>query len=125
VLAADLLQSLVNEPYHRNLISFPLLSSYGQAYPIVQYADDTLIIMPTEAKQLFFLKCLLHSFAESIGLKVNFHKSFIVPINVTDEKTEILASTLGCQIQSMPFTYLGLPLGTTKLVFQDFMPLLS
>jgi hypothetical protein len=81
VLAADLLQSLVNEPYHRNLISFPLLSSYGQAYPIVQYADDTLIIMPTEAKQLFFLKCLLHSFAESTGLKVNFVRQ-ISPANL-------------------------------------------
>jgi hypothetical protein len=68
VLAADLLQSLVNEAYHMNLISLPLLSSYGQAYPIVQYADDTLIIMPAEARQLFFLKCQLQSFAESIGL---------------------------------------------------------
>jgi hypothetical protein len=125
VLAANLLQSLVNEAYHRNLISLPLSSSYGQAYLIVQCADDTLIIMIAEARQLLFLKCLLQSFATSTRLKVNFHKSFIVPINVAEEKTEILATTLGCQIQSMPFTYLGLPLGTTKPVFQDFMPLLS
>jgi hypothetical protein len=80
--------------------------------------------MPAEARQLFFLKCLLISFATSTGLKVNFHKSFIVPINVAEGKAEILAGTLGCQIQSMPFTYLGLPLGTTKPCFQDFMPLL-
>jgi hypothetical protein len=32
---------------------------------------------------------------------------------------------LGCQVESMPFTYLGLPLGTTKPVIQDYMPLLS
>jgi hypothetical protein len=36
-----------------------------------------------------------------------------------------LAGTLGCQVESMPFTYLGLPLGTTKPVIQDYMPLLS
>jgi hypothetical protein len=27
---------------------------------------------------------------------------------------EVLAKTLGCSIGSMPFTYFGLPLGTTK-----------
>jgi hypothetical protein len=37
----------------------------------------------------------------------------------------ILAGTLGCQIGTMSFTYLGLPLGTTKPVIQDFMTILS
>jgi hypothetical protein len=125
VLAADLLQSLVNEAFQRQLISLPLCSSYGQDYPIVQYADDTFIIMLAVAKELFFFKCLLQSFAASIGLKVNSNKSFIVPINVNEEKTPILAGTLGCQIETMPFTYLGLPLGMTKPLVKDFMPLLS
>jgi hypothetical protein len=125
VLAVDLLQSLVNEVLQRNLIALPLSLSYGQSYPIVQYADDTLLIMPADAKQLFFLKCLLQTLAISTSLKVNFHKSFIVPINMDAEKTNILAGTLGCLVQSMPFTYLGLPLGTTKPMVQDFMPVLS
>jgi hypothetical protein len=81
--------------------------------------------MPAVAKELFFFKCLLQSFAASIGLKVNFNKSFIVPITVNEEKTPILAGTLGCQIETMPFTYLGLPLGMTKPLVKDFMPLLS
>jgi hypothetical protein len=75
VLAADLLQSLVNEAFQRNLITLPLPSSYGQSYSIVQYADDTLLIMPADARQLFFLKFLLQTFAASTGLKVNFHQS--------------------------------------------------
>jgi hypothetical protein len=62
--------------------------------------------MPVEEKQLFFLKCMLQTFAVSTGLKVNFHKSFIVSINVGVEETNILAGTLGCLLQSMPFTYL-------------------
>jgi hypothetical protein len=73
----------------------------------VQYGDDTVIIMPTIPKRLFFFKCLLQSFAASTGLKVNFNKSFIVPINVDEEKIEFLADILGCQIETMPFTYLG------------------
>jgi hypothetical protein len=84
-----------------------------------------LIIIPAASKQLFFLKCMLHSFATSTGLEVNFSRSFIIPINVEEEKTKILAGTLGCKIETMPFTYLGLPLGTTKSVGQDFMPVLT
>jgi hypothetical protein len=68
---------------------------------------------------------LLHSFEESTDLKVNFNKSFIVPINVGEDKVNILAGTLGCLVESMPFTYLGLPLGTTKPTVQDFLPVLS
>jgi hypothetical protein len=32
---------------------------------------------------------------------------------------------LGCNIASMPFTYLGLPLGTTKPTIYDLMPLVD
>lgn len=76
---------------------------------MLQYADDTLIFMKADARQLFFLKALLNSFAESTGLKVNFHKSMMVPINVNETKLDILARTLGCSKGSLPFTYLGLP----------------
>lgn len=56
---------------------------------------------------------------------MNFSKSLIVPINVSSEKMKILASTLGCQIGAFPFTYLGLPLGTTKPKIEEFAPLLD
>jgi hypothetical protein len=125
VLVVDLLQSIVNEAYHKNLIQLPIGTSFAQDFPIVQYAYDTLIIMPADAKQLFTLKCLLHTFANSIGLEVNFNKSYIVPINVLKEKVEIMAGTLGCLVQTMPFTYMGLPLGSTKPIIQEYLPLLS
>jgi hypothetical protein len=124
VLAADLLQSLINEALHKGLISLPLATSYGQAYPIVQYAKDTLIITLADARQLFFLKGLLQSFAMVTGLKVNFSKSFIVLINVPEDKVDILVGILGCQVGSMLFTYLGLPMGSTKPIVQEFVPLL-
>jgi hypothetical protein len=36
-----------------------------------------------------------------------------------------LALTFGCKTGNMPFTYLGLPVGTTRPIVQDFTPLLS
>ena len=35
------------------------------------------------------------------------------------------ADMFGCVVGKMPFTYLGLPLGTTKPTIMDFMPLVT
>jgi len=71
------------------------------------------------------LKTILQSFADSTGLCVNYAKSMMVPINVDDSKMSSLAQSLGCSIGSLPFTYLGLPLGLTKLKLVDFLPLVT
>jgi hypothetical protein len=124
VLAADLLQSIINDAMHRGLLSMPL-PRCGPDFPIVQYADDTLLIMEACPRQLLTLKALLNSFADSTGLKVNYHKSNIYPINVETGKMENLASTFGCQIGCFPFTYLGLPMGLTKPKVEHFIPLVQ
>ena len=82
VMAVDLLQSIVNRAYQQGLFSLPIPNRDMNHFPIVQYADDTLLIMPADARQLFCLKALLQSFALSTGLKVIFHKSCLIPINV-------------------------------------------
>jgi hypothetical protein len=125
VLAADFLQDLLNLAKQQGLISLPLNLPHNQDFPILQYADDTLIFMKADARQLFFLKALLYSFAESTGLKVNFAKSMMVPVNVSESKLDILARTLGCSKGNLPFTYLGLPLRLTKPTVADFWPLVS
>src|SRR4051812_4869370 len=73
------------------------------------------------SKQLEHIKTLLHYFAKYTGLKVNFHKSFLVPINVTMNNTQDLTNTLNCQLGSFPFTYLGLPMSTHKPKIEKFM----
>jgi hypothetical protein len=43
-----------------------------------------------------------------------------MPINVDKGKTLHLAQTIRCQVGPMPFTYLGLPLGTTRPSVEEF-----
>lgn len=56
-----------------------------------------------------------------------FGKSFLVPINIAEDKFADLISTLGCQLGlgSMPFTYLGLPLGTIRPAAHEVIPILT
>jgi hypothetical protein len=125
MMAADPLQSIINRAYHLDILKHTLSKDFGLHYPIVQYADDTLIVLPADAWQLMVVKGLLRSFSDSTGLKVNYSKSFLVHINISDDRALHLARTMGGHLAEMPLTYLGLPLGTTRLVVEDFLPLLN
>ena len=81
--------------------------------------------MQADARQLFFLKSLLKAFAESTGLHVNYRKSQMLPVDVSAEKMDLLAQTFGWSIGTLPFTYLGLPMGTTKPGMEDLTPMMD
>ena len=49
----------------------------------------------------------------------------MLPINITDDRLDHLARTFGCSKGTLPFTYLGLPLGTMKPRIADFLPLVN
>lgn len=125
VLATDLLQSVINKAWQNGVLKYPLCDDFGGNFPILQYADDTFLILSSDARTLFNSKCLLRPFSDSTGLHVNFEKSFLVPINISEERTTHLARTFGCKVGSMSFTDLGLPLGTTKPTLYKFSPLLN
>ena len=61
VLAAELLQILINRAASLNMLKVPIPQPMTD-FPIVQYADDTLLLLQADARQLFFLKAPLHSF---------------------------------------------------------------
>jgi hypothetical protein len=117
-VAGDLLQSIINNASSNGDLQHPLGPNFGVDYPIVQYADDTLTVLPADVDQLVRLKALLDTFVVSTGLKVNFNKSCMIPINVPTNKVQLLASSIAYQVETMPFTYLGLPIA-------EFVPVLN
>jgi hypothetical protein len=80
--------------------------------------------MQADEDQLALQKIILHNITLSSGLMVNFHKSCLVPINVSPEKTSSLAQAFGCDVGTLPFTYLGIPMGLTKPQVKDYAPLI-
>lgn len=91
---------------------------------MIQYADDTIAILQGNESQLILLKGILEKISQSSGLKVNYHKSCLVPINIDQDRATALANTFGSIVGSFPFTYLGLPMGLTKPLVKDFAPLI-
>ena len=123
VLGGDLLQSIINQAFDDGKLQLPI--PVEGKFPVVQYADDTLVILPADPVQLQTFKELLDLFASITGLKINYNKSNLIPINLSSEEASAMAQIFSCQIASMPFTYLGLPMGTTKPSMKDFAPLID
>jgi hypothetical protein len=97
VLGGDLLQDAINDYVQQGKLKLPILTN-DPDFPVVQYADDTILVLSAELDQIMALKEVLNNFLESTGLKINYHKSLIVPLNVSNEDAKVLAAALGCQV---------------------------
>ena len=74
VLAADLLQSMLNEAMHTRIIHAPISCQACPGFPKIQYADDTILVLPAEARHLAQVKNLILHYTAFTGLKVNYDK---------------------------------------------------
>lgn len=92
---------------------------------VLQYADDTLVIMRAEAEGVARLRVILDQFATATGLVINFSKSTLVPMHVDAAVLAAVVATFGCSVGTFPQTYLGLPLSGDKLKVDDFAPMLA
>jgi hypothetical protein len=96
VLAADLLQSIINKAKDIGILKLPVHVGYTEDFHIIQYADGTLLIMEACPQQLFALRAILNTFVDSTGLKVNYSKSCLYPINLSPERLAHLVATCNC-----------------------------
>jgi hypothetical protein len=61
---------------------------------------------------------ILIIFEDILGIKINFDKYEMVPLNISDEQGLHLANYLGCKLTHLSITYLGLPLHFKKLIVE-------
>jgi hypothetical protein len=97
LLVADVLQQLIRcDP----LLKHPLVP--GEPCQVLQYIDDTLIIMAADVRGAARLKELLDLFADATGLTINFRKSTLVPLHVDDADLREIQAALGCRLEGFP-----------------------
>uniref|UniRef100_A0A2N9HBE7 Reverse transcriptase domain-containing protein n=1 Tax=Fagus sylvatica TaxID=28930 RepID=A0A2N9HBE7_FAGSY len=75
------------------------------------FADDTLLFCNNDLVQLEYLRHVFTWFEVVSGLRVNLHKSEMVPVGDVPNLEELVA-VLSCKLSARPMTYLGIPLGT-------------
>jgi len=91
----------------------------------LQFADDTLLIGERSWANIWSLKALFLLFEATSGLKVNFHKSMLVGVNIHDSWLAEATSVLNCKLGRVPFLYLGLPIGGDPRKLKFWQPLID
>ncbi|WVZ92388.1 hypothetical protein U9M48_038459 [Paspalum notatum var. saurae] len=120
LLVADVLQVLIkNDTAIRHPVNPQLPCS------VLQYADDTLIVMRGDTLGVAQLKGLLDQFSLATGLKINYSKSVAIPMHMEQSVAEQCLQILACKQEGFPQSYLGLPLSNSKLRLNAFAPYIA
>ncbi|XP_071718111.1 uncharacterized protein [Rutidosis leptorrhynchoides] len=91
----------------------------------LQYADDTMFFVSWNKRNVKNLMKILKCFELASGLHVNFQKSTIYGVGVSNEVVQSIAQRFNCQVCNLPFTYLGIPIGSSMKKFEDWKPIIE
>ncbi|PWA95854.1 Arginine repressor C-terminal-like domain-containing protein [Artemisia annua] len=111
LIVAEALQVAVLEACSKGVFKGITLADGGANLSLLQYADDALFIGEWSRLNVKNLILILKCFENASGLKVNLSKSRLFGIVIPNIEVEEVASSLGCIHDSLPFMYLGLPVG--------------
>lgn len=100
IIVTDVLVYLIRKERVNGAILHPLTPN--TPCPVLQYADDTLILFKGDMTAISRLKQILDSFSAVTGLLINYHKSTFIPMNLTDQAIHDMASCLGCTVSTFP-----------------------
>ncbi|XP_071735007.1 uncharacterized protein [Rutidosis leptorrhynchoides] len=91
----------------------------------LQYADDTIFFCEWSRRNARNLMYLLECFERASGLKVNYNKSQLFGIGISNDNVEALASWCSCLAGRLPFMYLGIPVGNKMKKLNDWFPVIE
>jgi hypothetical protein len=110
LIVAEGLTGLMSKAVATNRFSGYKVSN-NISFHILQFADDTIIVGEGNLNNLWSIKTVLRSFEIVSGLKVNFFKSKLYGINLDESFLGAAACFLHCGVDSIPFRFLGIPVG--------------
>ncbi|XP_023770251.1 uncharacterized protein LOC111918865 [Lactuca sativa] len=115
----------VKSAYQQSLFKGIQLPNNGPCLTHLLYVDDAIFIGKWDKGCIKNLARILKCFHISSGLKVNFHKSRLFGIRVTEDELEEQAKILGCLKGVFPFSYLGVPVGANLSQKKNWRPIIE
>ncbi|WVZ90240.1 hypothetical protein U9M48_036556 [Paspalum notatum var. saurae] len=84
----------------RKLLNLSMEEDVSKSSGIIalQYADDTIIFSSAKKGHLSNLKCILLWFEKISGMRINFHKSEFIAMNLEDSVSHDISHILGCPL---------------------------
>ncbi len=123
ILCVDVLFRMLQAAVDADLL--PAVKLGELKFHSLQFADDMLLFFDGTIESAAVIKLILDGFSACSGLKINFRKSSITPINLMSEQAASLGAFFTCPLKEFPLSYLGLPLSPRNLRKEDFLPLIE
>ncbi|PNX79011.1 ribonuclease H, partial [Trifolium pratense] len=95
------------------------------SFHILQFADDTIMMGEGTWENVWTIKTILRGFELVSGMKINFVKSKLYGINVEESFLEATSNFLLCRAESIPFKFLGLPVGANPRRLETWKPVVE
>lgn len=89
------------------------------------FADDLMLFARVDPISVRILMDALHDFGSKLGLHSNILKSNLYTTGIFGLNFELIQSTTGIPIGSMPFRYLGVPLTVVHLKVMHYAPFMD
>lgn len=124
-LIGDAFSRMLDRAGRKNLVQGVLGEFREGGIMSLQYADDTILFSNANESFLLNLKHIIMWFEQVSGMRVNFHKSEVLTLNMEIEETHRVARIFSCPVGSFPLKYLGVPLHFEKLTREDLQPLVE
>jgi hypothetical protein len=94
-------------------------------FQMLQFADDTILLGEGTCDNLWTIKTLLRSFEMVSGLKINFVKSKLYGLNLDSSFLSAASSFLSCRSDTLPFKFLGIPVGANPRRKETWKPVVE
>lgn len=124
LIIAEGLTGLVTKAVDVNLFKGYVINN-SISFPILQFADDTILMCEGNRYNLWCLKSILRTFELASGLRVNFSKSNIFGINVSNDFLAVASCFLHCCIGHFPFKFIGIPIGANPRRASTWKPIVE
>jgi len=111
LIVAEGLAGLVREAKRVGLFKGVEVGSQGAQVELSQFADDTIFFCEPSYHNVLVVKAILRSFEVVSGLRVNFHKSVVGSVGISQFDVLVFAKCLNCRQMELPFKYLGTLIG--------------
>jgi len=105
------LVGFVREASKKGLLKGVRVGSKSVEVKLLEFADDTLFFFQPQLQCAYVIKSVLRNFEIVSGLKVNFHKSDVSAIGLSEVDSMVFYKCLNTGHMVFPFQYLGITIG--------------
>lgn len=125
IIAMEGLNQEIRIALEKKLIIGITLQNQGPSLSHLFYVDDAIFTGKWDICSVKSLARILKCFHITSGLKVNFQKSRLFGIGISDTDLHRQAQVLGCLQRTFPFTYFIVPVGENMALMKNWRPIIE